>query len=102
MRLVIALVALLVVGCGAKKVPAPAPTIVREVVTVEVDRPVLERRVPPPELMARITAMLPRFVAPSDPNATVALTPEGVRDILAFLEFVFGKDAAWKAWAAAP
>jgi hypothetical protein len=95
-----ALLILAFVGCGAKQIPAP--TIVREVVTVEVKVPVLVERVPPSALLEPVTAPLPVFVAPSDPKASSALTPENERLLLALIEDLLARIAAWKAWATAP
>jgi hypothetical protein len=78
-----ALLILAFVGCGAKQIPAP--TIV-----------------PPSALLEPVTAPLPVFVAPSDPKASSALTPENERLLLALIEDLLARIAAWKAWATAP
>lgn len=105
MRLLIAVALLLasmfVTSCG-KKPPVVAPTVVREVVVQEVIKPVTVKPEPPPELLAPITAILPFFVPPDHPDASAALTPEGLRNLRALIELLFGKDDAWKAWATAP
>lgn len=98
MRLLLVLLAVGVVGCGAKKPPVVAPPRVE---IVEVDRPVPYRVPPPPELLAPLKLVLPVFVSPSDPEATSALTAEGERIYRQVLELLRGLDAAWKAYAAA-
>jgi hypothetical protein len=97
-RVLIALLAFLVIGCGAKKPPLP-PTIVREVQVVEVKIPVPVERHPPAALLADIKPPLPVFVAPSDPKASSALTPENERLLLALIESLLAQIDAWKVWA---
>ena len=89
-----------VMGCGARSVPSP--TVVRIVEPVEVKVPVLVERVPPPELLGPLTAPLPTFIAPADPNASSALTVEGERLFRAIVEDLLARIAAWEAWARSP
>jgi hypothetical protein len=95
-------VAVLITGCGGKKTPVVQPTIVREVVTVEVLKPVPFKVTPPSELLAPLKIPLPVFVAPSDPLASSALTAEGERLLRGLIEDLLGLRAAWIAWATAP
>jgi hypothetical protein len=69
-----------------------------ETVTVEV--PVATRATPPAELTAPLDAAPPVFVAPTDAQATSALTPEGERRLRALLEELLARLRAWAAWAA--
>lgn len=73
-------------------VSACAPT------TIKV--PVPERPTPPPELTAPLALTPPVFVAPSHPQATSALTPEGERRLKTLLLDLFERTNAWQAWAA--
>ena len=100
MRAVAVALALLAVGCGAKK--PPQTVIVEKVNTVEIKVPVAVQRVPPDALLTPITPPLPVFVAPSDPAASSALTVEGERFLLALIEELLQRIDAWKAWATAP
>jgi hypothetical protein len=98
LRHALILLPLLVIGCGAKKPPLP-PTIVREVQVVEVKVPVPVERQPPAALLADIKPPLPVFVAPSDPKASSALTPDGELLLLALIESLLAQIDAWKVWA---
>lgn len=73
---------LIVVGCGAKKLP-PTVVTIREPIEVKVPIPVPITA--PPELLAPQRSIFPSFVPPTDPKAVAALTPEGVKQILAWL-----------------
>ena len=42
---------------------------------------------------------LPEFVAPSDPRATSALTPEGEKALRLIILDLIGRDQAWREWA---
>lgn len=86
-------------GCAAKTVP---PTVVTIREPVEVKVPVAVRRVPPQELLVAAKPPLPVFVAPTDPEASSALTAEGERLFRALVEEMLGRIAAWEAWAQAP
>lgn len=88
--------ALAVVDCGAKKVP---PTVVRIVEPVEVKVPIPVMRVAPPELLTPVTPTLPVFVAPTDQDASSALTAEGERLLRALINDLLTRIAAWEAWA---
>lgn len=99
MRAVVIALALLAVGCGAKK--PPEQVIVKQIETVTVKEPVLVQRVPPDALLAPIKPPLPVFVAPSDPAASSALTGEGERFLLALIEELLQRIEAWRAWATA-
>lgn len=71
--------------------------------TVEVKVPVAVRVVPPPELTAPLAVdPLPVFVAPADPAATSALTPQGERDLQQLLLELLTRLRAWAVWAATP
>lgn len=96
MKLGVVLVALLVAGCGAKKVP---PQIVRVVETVEVKVPVPVQRTPPAELLVPLKPPLPTFVAPESPDASSALTAEGERLLRGLIEDLLTRIEAWKTWA---
>jgi len=87
-------------ACGGKKIPPP--TVVRIVETVEVKIPVVEARVPPPELLVPLTPPLPLFVAPGDSEASSALTAEGERLLRGLIEELLGRIEAWRAWAQEP
>lgn len=89
-----------ITGCGAKQVPPPQYVKVYEPVEVKV--PVSVKAIPPPELLASIRPQLPIFVAPSDPQASSALTPEGERLLRAVIEELLAIRDAWIAWATAP
>lgn len=94
---VIVLVAL--VGCGKKQ----PPQIVRIIEPgPEVKVPVPTRITPPPELLAPVAAALPTFVAPTDAQASSALTPEGERVMRALIEALLSRLEAWRIWATAP
>jgi hypothetical protein len=95
------LAAMLLASCG-KKAPIVGPTIVREVVTVDVLTPVPFKAPPPPELLAPLTIPLPVFVAPTDPAASSALTAEGERLLRGLIEELLRLRSAWIAWATAP
>ena len=90
------LLALALAGCAG----APVAPVVR---TVEVKVPVPVRREPLPELMAPYRPAAPLvFVAPGDPKATSALTPEGEKRLRDILEDFLARDRAWQAWARQP
>lgn len=106
MRLTLCVLALLAsmffAACGAKKLP-PQTITVREVVTETVREPVPVKTPIPPELLAAFKDLvLPLFVSPSDPQASSALTPDGERQWLAFLERVKAIQKALEAMAAQP
>ena len=42
---------------------------------------------------------LPEFVAPSDPRASSALTPEGEKALRLIILDLTGRDQAWREWA---
>lgn len=68
---------------------------------VAVSVPVAVHRTPPPELLAPPDAgELPEFVAPTDPAATSALTPEGERRLKSWLLELKRRDEMWRAWGA--
>lgn len=84
-----------VAGCASSQ-------SVPEVRTVYVETPVPVQRTAPDEL-ARLRddlGPLPVFVAPDDPDATSALTPEGERRLRALVEQLLTGLEAWEAWAA--
>lgn len=86
MRTVIVGLALVfLVNCG-KKPPVTVPTTVREVVTQEVFTPVPTPVPPPAELLQPLKLKPPKFISPSDPNASSALDAQGERDFRAFVE----------------
>lgn len=79
------------VGCSA-------PRVLVETQIVEV--PVLRDRPAPAELAAPyVPRAVPVFVAPSHPDASSALTPDGERDLRGILIDLTTRDAAWRAWA---
>ena len=98
-RLTLCILALLLIGCGSKHPPLVQPE--REIVTVyqpvEIATPVPVKAKLPPELLAPLPPF-PLFVAPNDPNATVALTAEGVKQILDFIAAALAKQAGLKAY----
>jgi hypothetical protein len=91
-----------IVGCGGKKVPVPAPTVVKIVETVEVKVPVPIKAAPPTELLTPLTPPLPVFLSPADPKSSSALSVEGERLLRALLEELLARIRAWEAWATAP
>ncbi len=42
---------------------------------------------------------LPEFVAPNDPSASSALTPEGEKALRLIILDLIGRDQAWREWA---
>jgi hypothetical protein len=93
-------VLVLVCAC-AKTPPAVQPTTIEVVRTETVDRPVYVKTPLPTELLEAFSRLvLPVFVSPTDPNASSALTPEGERVWLAFLEQVKAIRRALEAHAA--
>ena len=42
---------------------------------------------------------LPKFVSPSDPRASSALTPEGEKALRLIILDLIGRDRAWQEWA---
>lgn len=97
-RITLLLCVLFIAGCGPKPVP-PKVIIEKIVETVEVKIPVTVARVPPAELIAPLHPELPMFTAPTDPEASSALTAEGERLLRALLEELLTRIAAWQAWA---
>lgn len=93
--------ALLFAGCG-KKPPVVQPTVVTVTETVEVKVPIAVKAEPPAELLAARRLSLPVFVAPTDPQASSALTAEGERLLRGLIEELLAELEAWKAWATAP
>ena len=92
------LLCLALVGCG-KAPPVVAPTVVTIREPIEVRVPVIERRVPPAELLAPITSPVPVFLAPEVPTASSALDAEGERVLRAWVEELLSRLEAWRAWA---
>lgn len=101
LMLLAVLLALMTCGCGGKKPPIVAPTVVEVIKVQEVQVPVPFKVQPPPELLAALQMPLPIFVAPSDPAASSALTVEGERLLRGLIEDLLQRIAAWKAWAEA-
>jgi hypothetical protein len=105
MRLLVAVLAMLaamfLASCH-KKAPVLQPTVVTVREPVEVLVPVSVKVQPPAELLAAMRSAFPAFVPPTDPNASSALTPEGERQLLAWLTEAKALLDAWKAWATAP
>lgn len=97
--LILLCLGLCLVGCGHKKPPVLVPPKV-ETVTVEV--PVVVKVKPPAELLSAVTPPLPVFVAPSDPQASSALTVEGERMLRGMIEDLLARIRAWEAWAKEP
>lgn len=95
------LLVLVCAACGKKPVVLQ-PEIVTVYETVEVKTPVPFKAQPPAELLASRPIPIPVFVAPSDPKASSALTPDGERLLRGLIEELLGQIAAWKAWATAP
>jgi hypothetical protein len=94
-----ALTALLLGGCDGLG-RQPEPITLREPVRVEIPVPV--RATPPAELLAPLALERPEFVAPTDPRATSALTPEGEKQLRRLVLDLFARVDAWRAWATAP
>lgn len=88
-----------IVACGGKKPPVVVPPPRVEVVEVQVPTPFKVQ--PPPELLLPFKIPLPVFVAPSDPEASSALTVENERLLRGLIEELLQRLAAWKAWAEA-
>lgn len=95
-----ALIALVLGGCSVLEQRKPEPITIREPIRVEVPVPV--RVQPPAELLAPLPVERPVFVAPTDPRATSALTPEGERLLRRLVIDLFARVDAWRAWATAP
>ncbi|MCY1285265.1 hypothetical protein D9M69_618670 [compost metagenome] len=75
-----------------------SPQVVYRTQTVSV--PVVVRPEPPEALSAPYRPHpLPMFVQPSDPNARVALTAEGLDNLKVILRTLTTRDDAWRAWA---
>lgn len=75
-----------------------SPRVLVETQIVEV--PVFRERAAPAELAAPyVPRAVPVFVAPSHPDASSALTPEGERNLRGLLIDLTTRDAAWRAWA---
>lgn len=91
------ILAVVLTGCAWRQ-----PQQVPVVETVYVDRPVPVKRQPPDDLMQlrEHVGPAPQFVAPGDPDATSALTPEGERRLRALVEQLLTGLEAWEAWAA--
>lgn len=87
-------------ACG-KKPPVVQPQVVEIIKTVEVTIPVPVKMQPPAELLESRPIPVPVFVAPSDPNASSALTAEGERLLRGLIEELLARLAAWQAWAEA-
>ena len=80
--LVLALIASMLCGC------ASAPQIIRVPVPTACEAPA--------ELTAPLSTPRPTFVAPADPAATSALTPEGERQLKLMLLELTDRIRAWK------
>lgn len=87
-----------VAACG-KKPPAVQPATIKVYETLEVLTPIPVKAEPPAELRAALKFILPVFVAPSDPLASSALTPEGERLLRGLIAQLLGEIEAWRAWA---
>lgn len=94
-RLGLIVVCLSVAACGGKKPPVVQPPPRVEIVTVKEPVPISMKV--PAELLTPIRPQVPEFVPTTDPKATVALTPDGIRAFLAMIEVFFGRDSAWRA-----
>lgn len=93
MRFWIALATFLLFGCGSKT----PPQIVTVKEPVIVDRPVIVKAAPPPELMLPLKFTLPTFVAPTHPEASSALTAQGEREFREAWEELIAQLLAWRA-----
>ena len=67
--------------------------------TLEVKVPVATRGKPPAELTAPVAAVLPNFIAPSDKDATSALSPKGEADLRILIGTLLARIDAWNDWA---
>lgn len=97
--LIVAAMLVALAGCAGNAVK-PEPRIE----TVEVKVPVKVARVPPAELVAanpRPSADL-KFVKPSDPSATSALTAKGEKALKLLIADLQTTLEAWRAWATTP
>jgi len=74
---------------------AGCATVPRETI---VKIPVAVHAVAPMELYRPIESPAPVFVAPSDPRASSALTPEGEKALKRLLEEMITRIYAWEAW----
>lgn len=96
MTRVILLLTLLLAGCSSK----PAQQVTK---FVEVPTPVYVKAKVPGELSRKyVPTSPPQFVAPSDPNAVVALTPAELDNLKVLLRTLVTRDAAWREWAVSP
>ena len=81
-RVLVAVLAVLAVACGAKAPPVVSPTVIREKEPYEVKVPAPYVVPYPPELVALLGPLkipMPKFISPSDPRASSALTVEDER-----------------------
>lgn len=78
------------------------PEIRERVRTVEVKVPVPTYRAPPPELATPPALAAPRFVPPSDAQASSALTPQGEAVLRALIGELLARERAWREWARGP
>ena len=87
---ILAAAALALAGCAT-----PAPEVRTQEVRVEVPR-----MPDAPDALAAEPRIpeLPRFVDPAHPEAAVALSPEGARDLRVLLELLDGRREAWSTW----
>ena len=70
------------------------------IVTKEVTVPVAVKAEAPDWLASGYKPeALPEFVAPSDPRASSALTPEGEKALRLIILDLIGRDQAWREWA---
>lgn len=101
MAIRIVLAAALLSGCSWL---APEPETVTVVKTVEVAVPYREPRPDPPEPLATPyrPESLPVFVPPSNPDASIALTPEGAERLRVMLRTLKSRDESWRAWSMEP
>ena len=85
-----ALVALALAACAGPE----------RIVTKEVMVPVPTKSEAPDWLMAGYRPeAIPEFVAPDDPRASSALTPEGEKALRLIIIDLTGRDDAWREWA---
>ena len=70
------------------------------IVTKEVTVPVAVKAEAPDWLAAGYKPeALPEFVAPNDPSASSALTPDGEKALRLIILDLTGRDRAWREWA---
>lgn len=67
---------------------------------VRVEVPVIQRPVPPPDLVAPIQPPGPIFNAPGGAGAVACVDPAGRDALVSYIDLLRQRVAAWEAWSA--